>query len=293
MNEIWIGTEASFHLWSEKYEALRAKYGAPSLAILQAKMQSNNDDDETKYNGYRWPNPVGYEVIDKVAILTVADGTESKTSWITRVLGIPTYEDIRYRFMEAYEDANVTSVLLLLDTPGGMAKGAFALSEFIASYNNNIKPVVSFTDGAVASAGVLYGTAASALLADPYAEVGSVGAVVVFMEMTDMLKQIGIKVKVARSAPYKAVPNRYEKLDEKGEEVLEEMVMRSHNQFVAALSKNLGMSADDINKNIATGKMFAAPEAVSLGLAQGLTTFEKLVASIRITPLRPRGRVNQ
>lgn len=280
MNEIWLGTEDSFNKYIEMREALRVKYGAPSLAALDIKLQNNDDDEDTKYNGYRWPNPVSYEVSGNVAIIGVSGGTESKTDWITRLLGIPTYEDIRYRFMEAFEDTSVNSVLLLLDTPGGMAKGAFALSEFVAAYNNNVKPVVSFTDGQVASAGVLYGSAASALLADEYADVGSVGALIVFMEISQMLKQNGVNVKVARSAPYKAVPNRYEKLDDKGEEVLDELVTRSHNQFVAILSKNIGLSADTVNKNIATGKMFAATEAVSLGLAQGLTTYEKLVATM-------------
>ena len=276
MYQIWLGSEEALEAHHARRNAVTAKFGDAALL----KLQCDSDDDDNKYDGFRWPNPVGYEVQDSVAVITVSGGTESATTWLSRLYGIPTYQDIRFRLMEAYEDAQVKSVMLRLDTPGGYAKGAFALSEFIDSYNKKIKPVISFTDGEVASAGVAYGSAAAGIFADQYAMVGSIGAVAVFMEFSQMLKQNGINVKVARSAPYKAVPNRYEKLDEKGEEILNEMVMRGHNQFVDVLSKNIGISVEQINKNIANGKMFTAQEAVSLGLAQGVTTFEKLVATM-------------
>ncbi len=284
MAEVWFGTNESFAQIADLRKQVVETRGIVSEAMVP-KVGLCGDDDEDRdgpdYNGYRWKNPIGYSREGNIAVISVEGGTESKTSWITRLLGIATYEDIRYRFEQAYEDSEVNAVLLKLDTPGGMAKGAFAMSDYIAAYNRGVKPVVSFTDGAVASAGVLYGTSATAMLADPYAEVGSIGAIVVFMDHSAMLKQIGIGVHVTRSGPYKGVPNRYEKLSDKGEEVLEEMVQRGHDQFVATLSRNLSIPIATLNEKIANGKMWAAPEALSLGLINGTTTYEKLVATMQ------------
>lgn len=275
MNQTWFITEDAGAVRQEELSALTQKYGSLQLAALA--MSKDSDED---YDGYPWPNPVGYQAVSGVAVISVEGHTEAKTSFISRAFGSATYEDIKYRLMEAYEDSEVSSVLLNLDTPGGQAKGAFGLANFIAQYNEKIKPIVSFSEGQVASAGILYGTAGSGLLLDEHAEAGSIGAVAVFSERTQLMKSYGVSVKVFRSAPYKAVPNSLEKLDDKGEEVMKEIITSAHNKFVGTLVNNLGLSVETIQQTMANGKMFSAPKAVSMGLSQGLTTFEKLVATM-------------
>lgn len=280
--KVWIGTEDSLHAHAAKYAAIREHAGPIELlrhivapkkpAAVKAGSCDDEDDD--------YPNPVDYQLAGNTAVITVTGGTENRTTWWTRYCGIPTYQDIRDRMIQAYDDQAVKSVLLSLGTPGGYAEGAFGLAEFITMYNKNIKPVVSYTDTSVASAGVLYGTAASALFADKYAMVGSIGAVIMFMDMSGYYKEMKIIPTVFRSAPYKAVPNAYEGLTKEGTEILQERVDMWHGRFVEQLSANLSLDAAAINKNIANGKMFDAEVAVSLGLAQGITTFEKLVATM-------------
>lgn len=280
MTEIWLGTEASFYEYAKRRDAMLDKYGTENTAVLAFRNGRDQYDDEDDNDGFYYPNPVAYSVMANVAVIEVSGGTISTTSNFSRLIGIPSYEDIKMRLQQAYEDEDANSVLLRLSTPGGSARGAFSLSKFIHNYNNNVKPIVSYTDTSVASAGVLYGTAAASLLADEYAEVGSIGAVLTFTEVSQRLKAEGIGVKVFRSAPYKGVPNSMEKLSAKGEEVLSELVSRSHDQFVETLSTNLGLSAEHINTHIASGKMFAAQHAVDLGLVKSITSFEKLVATM-------------
>ena len=280
MNELWLGTAESLGEISEKKRFFLTKFGSPELAVKAVLKEWSTDKGEDDLDGFEFKNPVGYENVNGVAVISVMSGTVAKTSNFSRMLEIPSYEDIKLRFHEAYADQEIKGVVLNLDTPGGMARGAFSLAEFISSFNQNVKPVVSYTDGMVASAGVLYGTATSGLFADKYASVGSIGVVCAFMEQVDLMTKIGITVKVFRSAPYKAVPSPYEKLTDKGEEVLQGEVDRLHGQFVEQLSNNLSMPPDHIEKRIASGKVWPAPEAASLGLVKGLTTFERLVATM-------------
>ncbi len=270
MNEIWYGTEDSLRAYLETLNSINSfQHTSQGIAVRLAE----SDGEEP-------PNPVGYQVIDNVAVLSVEGGTINKPNFFTRLFGIPSYDDIKSRFIEAYEDKSVNSVLLNLDTPGGMAKGALSLSEFISTYSSNIMPVISYAESYAASAGVLYGTAASAFMMDKYAEIGSIGAVAIFGEMSEALKQEGVNIYVARSTPYKAVPTPLEPLNDKGKEVLNEAVQRSHDMFVGALSTNLQMPIEDIQKNLATGRMFTAEQATANGLAQGVTSFSRLVQTM-------------
>lgn len=284
MHNTWLGSEEAFTAHLERYRQMIASHG--SLDMLRhvvspkksgaAKLQAGDGEDEDEL----YPNPVAYQVVGNVAVLTISGGTENKTTWLTRYCSVPTYDDVRERMIEAYEDQTVKSVMLNLATPGGYAEGAFGLAEFISAYTKNVKPVVSYTDSSVASAGVLYGTAASALFADKYAMAGSVGAVILFMDMSGYFADLKIKPYVFRSAPYKAVPNMYEGMTKIGEEVLNERVTMWHERFVEQLSLNTGLDAKTISAGIANGKMFTAQEAVTLKLVQGITTFDKLVATM-------------
>lgn len=282
MYDVWLGSEQSAYDYVARLKAVMEHHGSLQLAVHAAtvKLDSNVDCEDEDHNGYRWPNPVTYELVEGVAVITVAGGTETSTTNWTRLCGIPTYQDIRLRMQQAYLDGAARVVMLNLDTEGGMAKGAFGMSEYVAAYDKQAKPIVSFTAGIMASAGVLYGSAARAVLADQYADVGAIGAIAVFLDLSGMLKQEGIKPYVFRSAPYKGKPNSYEGMDDKGKEVLQAYVQKAHDQFVSILSTNLGMPAADINKNIANGKMYSAQEALSLGLIQGIATYEKTLASL-------------
>ena len=278
-HQVWFGTEEALNAHAHRYMMIEKTVG--SMALLRhtirpagVDLRSCDDDDDW------YPNPVTYELVGSVAVLGITGATENSSSWVTRYLGIPTYQDIRDRMVEAYEDQNVKSVLLYLNTPGGHAIGAFGLAEFIENFNKNVKPVFAFTDTQVASGGVLYGTAAAGLFAHEYSNVGSVGAVIMFMDLSGYYKEIKIEPHVIRSAEYKAVPNPYEKLDEKGKSVLQERVDQWHDRFVSRLEINLDISAAQINKTIANGKMFDAKAAVTMGLAQGITTYDKLVATM-------------
>lgn len=274
-------TDAGLAEFQETEAALIKEYG--SLSAMKASLMSKGiklyrgvDDEDEEDDS----NPVGYCIIGGVAVIETKGGTYAESNWLTRLLGIPTYEDIKLRFQQSWQDPTAQQVVHKINSPGGQAAGVNGLSNFITNFNKKVKPVVSYTSGLCASAAVWYGTAGAALAADPDADVGSIGAVNVFTTSQRMMKELGIDVTVTRSAPYKAVPNSLEKLDSKGQEVLTEEVQKWHNRFLTGLSANIGLTAEQINKTIANGKVFTAQQALNLGLVDSLISFEQLIANL-------------
>jgi signal peptide peptidase SppA len=224
-------------------------------------------------------NPVTYQVAGSVAILGIEGSTIARSSFFSQLFGIPSYDDIKQRFVEAHEDPMVKSVLMAIDTNGGTSEGIFGLSRFIYDFNKNVMPVVSYDLAKQHSAGLVYGSAAGQMVAEQDSEIGSIGAIFVHREITEMLKKDGVKATVFRSAPFKALGSPYEKLNETAREDIEASLMRSHNKFVETLAHNTGVEKETV-ASWATGKVFEAKQALNMGLLDSIQPIENVVAKL-------------
>lgn len=271
MSNLWFGTAESLMSLARDMKAVEEKYGSLNAARHQVKLLSDDDDYD--------PNPVSYETIGSVAVLGINGPTVTKSNFWTQLLGIASYDDIKVRMNEAFEDPSVKGVMLNIDSPGGNADGCFSLSDFIYEFNAKVMPVVSYDNNSQCSAAVLYGSAAGQMIGDKYAEIGSIGAVAVHREITKALEMAGIKATVFRSAPYKALGLPYEKLTDAAKEEIQTDLMRGHNRFVAAVSHNTGIKLETV-QSWATGKVFEANDALKMGLLDSIQPFENVIANL-------------
>lgn len=272
MFDLWFGDEASYHAVATVLKKAREELGEAGARIQLMNLRRDDDDFDE--------NPVQTEVIGKVGVIKVTGGTVTNSSWITKLFGIASYSDIQERFLEMADDPYVKAVVLSIDSPGGAAKGVSQLSDFIRSFSNNVKNVVSYNSGSVCSAALWYGTGGTHMVSSKEGETGSVGAVMVHMEYTESLKMEGVSAKVFRSAPFKALGSPYEKLDDKATKDIMDRLMRNHNSFVSGLSFNLGLKEDYVSGTIANGKVYGAEEALKLKLVHSIQPFEQLVARL-------------
>lgn len=226
------------------------------------------------------PNPVTTTVVDGVGVMSIRGGLWDKANWMTRWIGIATYEDIQLSLAAAAEDSDIKVVLQNWDSPGGMAKGCKKCADFTRKFAETVKPVYSFTEGLAASAALWNYSAALGHFADPEAELGSIGVIMVHSEYTEMDKQLGITRKVFRSAPYKALGGPYEKLTEEGEKEIQDSLDRLHEQFATSVAELSGIPQTRMDKKIATGKVFLAKEAQELGLVDKLLSIDEVVRKL-------------
>lgn len=258
--EIWMGSEASY---LELQETLS----------VQPDLRSGPF-------GPDGGNPVQVEVIDGVAVLHIVGPLVSRGNWITRLFEVISYVDIENTLSELAGDKNVRAILMNYDTPGGSAKGCKQCAAFIRDYAESVKPVFSFTSGTAASAGMWLYSAGLGHFADEDSQVGSVGAILVHTEQTELDKNIGFTRKVFRSAPYKALGSPYEKLSKDAEAMIEEELDFIHRQFVEGIAEYSDLSVQEVSKKVATGKLFRAPEAHALGLVDQVLPFGQTVVKL-------------
>jgi signal peptide peptidase SppA len=238
-----------------------------------AKLKSS-EDDEYDYN------PVVMQELGSVAVLNITGPLISKSTFWSQVLGVISYEDIKARLAQVGDDKKIKSVLMNFDSPGGDAKGCKLCARYIRDFSDNVKPVVGYTEGYAASAAYWLYAATGARAVDEEGRLGSVGAIMVHTEYTEMDRKQGITRRVFRSAPYKALGTPYEKLSEDAENQIREELDHMHNLFVSGISELMDLDREEVSSTIANGKMFRAKQALKLGMADHQLSLEETVAKL-------------
>lgn len=273
---IWLGSEKSYMDLQRMYDL------APDLLQMRSRpsqeQQTNYDEGDD--------NPVTYGRYGSVAVLNVSGPLIHRGNWMSQMLGIISYEDIKSRLAQMGTDSRVETVLINYDTPGGTAQGCKLCARFIREFSETTKPVVSFSESMAASAGYWLFAAGEQGVIDEEARLGSVGAIMVHTETSDMDRNMGVTRTVFRSAPYKALGTPYEKLSDEAKAEIKGELDYMHDQFVTGISELRGISKTITNNRIANGRMFRADESIRNGLADSQLSLEETV--VKLAAAKPK-----
>ena len=166
------------------------------------------------------------------------------------------------------DDNSVSGVLLFINSPGGTTTGGEALYEGIRTLAQK-KPVVAQFGTVAASAAYIAGLATDHIVARGNSITGSVGVIVQWPEVVQLLDKIGVKMNEIKSGPLKASPSPFEPLDDSSKKVAEGMVADGFKWFVGLVETRRGVKAADI-PGLLEGRIFSGREALEAKLVDQL-----------------------
>lgn len=177
---------------------------------------------------------------------------------------------------EASASPNISAIILKIDSPGGMVDGTQTLVDAIA--NSEKRTIAFIDDGMAASAGYWIASAADEIYASRATDaIGSIGVFCTLYDFTEYLKMEGI---VAHQiyAPQSTDKNADYKEAIKGNyELIQAELKVLANTFIKSVKNSRG---DKLNLDAGdpfTGKMFFAPDAVKIGLIDGIKSFDEVI----------------
>ena len=94
---------------------------------------------------------------------------------------------------------------------------------------------------------------------------GSIGVLFQYPEVSDLLKNLGIKVEDIKSAPLKAQPNPFEPTTEEARQVIQGVVDDSFNWFVDIVAERRGLARSDA-LSLADGRIYTGQQALEANL---------------------------
>lgn len=172
--------------------------------------------------------------------------------------------------------ANIGSIVMLMDTPGGQVN---AKNDLISSITRSNKPILSYVNGMSASLGVFFTSASEEVwLSNKEDQIGSVGSYVMLADMTGKLEKDGIKLHEIY-APQSVDKNKDVRDALNGDYAAIEKELENHvNDFISFVKDQRGEKAANSVKEWSTGKMFNANDAIKMGLADRIGTFDQVVS---------------
>lgn len=191
--------------------------------------------------------------------------------------GPVSYAAVRDAFDELLEDDAVTSIILRLDTPGGMASGCFDLVDHIYERRGK-KPIYALVDDNAYSAGFALATACDEIWVSRTGGVGSVGVVCYHYDWSDSNAQIGLKVTPLFAGDRKIDFNPNFPLSEQAHAAAMADLEDMRTLFVDSVARNLGMDSDAVRTTQAA--CYRGQAAVDVGFATRLGTWHDLIAHL-------------
>lgn len=192
----------------------------------------------------------------------------------------------------ALADPNSRAIVLAIDSPGGEVFGLDAALQTIRPPVNDTmgadaaaqtiqgsrKPIVAHAGGFMASAAYYVGSAAPRIVSDRNALLGSIGTILHWYDFTKMLEEYGIEEVVFRSSQS---PNKW--ADHKtatGKAVYQREVDAICQVFIEAVAANRRKRVQTVLDDFGQGEVLTAADAVKVGMADSIDTFDATVRAL-------------
>lgn len=214
---------------------------------------------------------------DGVAILPIRGPIFRYANLFTAISGATSIQSTALDFRVALDDPDIHSIILDLDSPGGMVAGVNEFSEQVFSARS-MKPIVAYAGGMAASAAYWIASAADEIVTDATAELGSIGVVMGYLDARESNKKRGIEeIQIVSSVS----PNkRPDPKTQKGQAELQRRVDDLAGVFVDAVARNRGVDIDTVISSYGRGGVKAGQSAVDAGLADRLGSLESLISEL-------------
>lgn len=253
---------------------MEAQQHALRSAVFSEDGESREDEDEFGEHSHMVTR------INDVAVVNVSGNLVSKDSWVNSFFGLVSYNEIRNAVFSALDHADVNSILINSDTPGGSASGISELSDFLSKVNSQGKPIYSYTATEMLSGGYWLSSVGRRIFAGKVASIGSIGVISVHLSMLDAMRKAGVEPTVIRKGEFKALGNPYEKLGEKARVSIESQMGKIYDIFLDVVSEARGMSIPSLIESAAEGRVFIGEDAVTVGLVDNIASFDDTVLEV-------------
>jgi len=174
------------------------------------------------------------------------------------------------------KDDSVKAIVLRINSPGGGVGPSQEIYEEVRKLSG--KKVVVASMGALAASGGYYiACAAQKIYANPGTITGSIGVIMQFVNVKDLIEKIGLKGMVVKSGAFKDIGSPVRDMRPEERELLQSVIDNVHSQFVGAVAESRKMDREKVAM-IADGRIFSGEQAKALGLVDVLGNLEDAVA---------------
>lgn len=178
---------------------------------------------------------------------------------------------------EFRRDGSVKGFVLWVNSPGGEVAPSQSIYRELARVREDGYPVVAVV-GSVGASGAYYAAlGADSILVMPGSLIGSIGVIMEFANVQELLDKVGLRFEVVKSAAHKDLGSPFREITEEERALLQTVVDDVYEQFLGAIAESRDLSLDSVRK-IADGRLLSGQLAIEYGLVDGEGTLVDAIA---------------
>lgn len=212
-----------------------------------------------------------------IGVINVSGGLVNRPMPGPSGAGPMSYAALRGTFDELIEDDRVGTIILRLDSPGGMAAGCFDLVDHIYAARGS-KPIYALVDDNAYSACYALATACDEIWLSRTGGVGSVGVVAYHYDWSAADERMGLRATPIYAGSRKVDLSPHMPLSDEARASAQANIDAIYGMFVDTVARNLGIDADAVRATEA--ECFQGQAAVDAGFATRLGTWHDLLAHV-------------
>ncbi len=173
---------------------------------------------------------------------------------------------------------SVKAIVIRINSPGGAVAPSQEIYREIRKLKDKSGQAVVASMGSVAASGGYYIAAAcDKIMANPGSLTGSIGVIMEFATIQELMSKIGIKGEVIKSGERKDIGNIMREMTPDERVYLQGVIDDVHEQFMEAVATGRNMSLDEV-RPLADGGIYTGRQAKEVGLVDELGDFEDAIA---------------
>lgn len=195
-------------------------------------------------------------------------------------------EDIVARIKEeltlAAEDGQIKALLLRINSPGGTVTASDVLYHELTTFKAKRKiPIVAVIMDVGASGGYYVASAADRIVTHPTSVTGSVGVIMLRVNVEGLLQKIGVETSAVKSGAKKDIGSPFRPMREEERAIFQAMIHGFQARFLEVVMKaRSGLTPERLTL-IADGRVLTGPQAVQMGLADQVGYLDDGIAAAR------------
>lgn len=166
------------------------------------------------------------------------------------------------------ENTAIKAMVLRIDSPGGGVGPSQEIYDEVVRIVK-IKPVIVSMGSVAASGGYYIAAPASKIFANPGTITGSIGVIMTFTNVLELMDKVGLKNKVVKSGIHKDIGSSVREMTVAEQALLQDLIDDVHSQFVAAVCSGRKLPEQQV-REISDGRIFSGRQALKYGFVDAL-----------------------
>lgn len=199
---------------------------------------------------------------------------------------------IKEELKKAAHDPAVKAVVLRINSPGGTVTASDILHHELEVFKKQTgkKVIVSIMDLG-ASGGYYVAVAADKIVAHPTTVTGSIGVIMLTVNVQGLLEKIGVTGTAIKSGDKKDMGSPLRPMTEEERQLFQGIINQMYDRFVSVVAEGRkNMTVAQVRK-AADGRVYTAQQALDLGLVDGIGYLDDAIQLAKTEAGLPKARI--